>query len=42
MPDMFREMLTATDPTLLAALTPALLAHRDFVFAQHLALPMEL
>ena len=42
MPDFFRAMLTSTDPTTLAALTPALLEHRDFVFANHLVLPMEL
>ena len=29
-------------PELLAALTPALLAHRDFVFERHFRLPMEL
>lgn len=42
MPDFFRAMFTAGDQTVRAALTPALLAHRDFVFAEHLTLPMEL
>jgi glutathione S-transferase len=41
MPDMFRVMFTATDPQIRAALSPALLAHRDFVFAEHLRLPVE-
>ena len=40
MPDMFRAMFTATDPDIRAALAPALLAHRDFVFAEHLRLPV--
>ena len=42
MPDLFRAMFTSRDPTIRAALTPALLAHRDFVFAEHLTLPMVL
>ena len=42
MPDFFRAMFTSGDPTTRAALTPALLAHRDFVFQEHLKLPMEL
>jgi glutathione S-transferase len=41
MPGMFRRMFTATDPEIRAALSPALLAHRDFVFAEHLVLPVE-
>jgi hypothetical protein len=28
-------------PALEAALDPALLAHRDFVYAKHLALPLD-
>lgn len=42
MPEAFRPMFTATHPEVLAALTPALLAHRDFVFEHHLTLPMDL
>jgi glutathione S-transferase len=42
MPDFFRAMFTAVDSTVRSALTPALLAHRDRVFREHLRLPMEL
>jgi glutathione S-transferase len=41
MPDMFRAMFTATNPEVRAALSPALLAHRDFVYREHLVLPVE-
>jgi len=40
MSDGLRRMYTATDPRLLAALDPALLEHRDFVYARHLELPL--
>ncbi len=42
MPDLFRDMFTARDAAVRAACTPALLAHRDFIFAEHLKLPLEL
>ena len=35
-------VFTASDPETLAALTPELLAHRDFIYAEHLGLPREL
>lgn len=42
MPEALRPAFTAREPAVLAALSPALLAHRDYVFASHLRLPMEL
>ncbi|HEY2388608.1 MAG TPA: hypothetical protein VGK30_16755 [Candidatus Binatia bacterium] len=42
MPDAFRPMFTCSHPEVVAALTPRLLAHRDFVYEHHLRLPMEL
>lgn len=41
-PDSLRPMFTATDEATKKAFTPALRAHRDFVFREHLGLPMEL
>jgi glutathione S-transferase len=41
MPDYMRVMYTTTDPTLLAALDPSLLAHRDRVYREHLVLPLD-
>ncbi len=41
MPDYMRVMYTATDPNLLAALDPALLAHRDRIYRDHLELPLD-
>jgi len=37
-----RAMLTSPPPAVAAALDPALLAHRDFVFAKHVGLPLDL
>lgn len=41
-PDALRPMFTANDKATKAAFTPALRAHRDLVFHEHLGLPMEL
>jgi glutathione S-transferase len=41
-PERVRSMFGQTPPEILAALDPALLAHRDFVFAKHVGLPLEL
>lgn len=41
MPAPTRAMYEATDPTIEAALAPALLEHRDLVYARHLALPLD-
>lgn len=40
-PEAMRPMFVATDPQILAALDPILLAHRDRVFAAHFRSPME-
>ncbi len=40
MPDNFRAAYTATNPQILAAVSPLLLAHRDFVYQRHLELPL--
>jgi glutathione S-transferase len=42
LPAPMRAMFGKTDPEIQAALDPALLAHRDFVFAKHIGLPLEL
>ena len=42
MPASLRPMFTAQDAPTLAALSPALLAHRDAVYREHLGLPVEL
>ena len=42
LPAPVRAMLGATPPEIRAALDPALLAHRDFVFAKHVGLPLDL
>jgi glutathione S-transferase len=42
MPPAARAILTSPPPEVMAALDPALLAHRDFVFAKHVGLPLEL
>ena len=36
-----RRMYTATEPEILRALTPALLEHRDWVYREHLRLPLD-
>ena len=41
MPDAFRAGFTAREPEILAALDPALLAHRDRIFHAHFKNPME-
>lgn len=41
MPDFLRAMYTVTDPTLRAALDPALLEHRDRIYRDHLELPVD-
>jgi glutathione S-transferase len=40
MQDFMRQQYTAQDPVILASLTPALLEHRDFVYREHLELPV--
>ena len=42
MPDAMRVMYASPHPLLEAALDPILLEHRDFVYRQHLGLPVEL
>jgi glutathione S-transferase len=41
-PDALRASLTNTDPTVAAAATSRLMAHRDFIYREYLQLPMEL
>jgi glutathione S-transferase len=41
LPDGLRAMYATRDPGVRAALDPALLAHRDFVYREHLPLPMD-
>jgi glutathione S-transferase len=41
MPDAFRAGFTAREPEIVAALDPALLAHRDRIFQAHFKNPME-
>jgi hypothetical protein len=40
MPAQTRALYEMKHPALEAALDPALLAHRDFVYERHLALPL--
>jgi glutathione S-transferase len=42
LPARMRAMFANTPPEVVAALDPALIAHRDFVFAKHIGLPLEL
>lgn len=42
MPEGLREFYTARDPRVVAAIDPMLLAHRDWMYAEHLALPLDL
>ncbi len=42
LPDAMRFAFECRDPEVLAALSPALLAHRDRIYAEHLRLPVEL
>lgn len=41
MPDFLRAAYGDTGPVVAAAVSPVLLAHRDFVFAEHIGLPMD-
>jgi len=38
----FRKMYYCTDPAVMAAATPELLAHRDFVYREYLELPLDM
>jgi glutathione S-transferase len=42
MPERIRTMFTTTNPTVVAALKPILLEHRDFIFKNYLELPVDL
>lgn len=42
MPQLFRDVYTNTDPVLREATVPILMEHRDFVYREHLKLPLEL
>lgn len=42
MPDEVRKTYTNSDPTIAAAVSPELLAHRDFIYREYLVLPLEL
>jgi len=41
MADNFRAAYTATNPQILAAVSPILLAHRDYIYERHLELPLQ-
>jgi glutathione S-transferase len=41
-PDALRTFFTNTDSTVAAAVTPALMEHRDFIYREYLELPMDL
>ena len=41
-PEPLRVSFTNTNPTVTAAVTPRLLAHREFIYRTHLELPMQL
>lgn len=41
MPDWLRKSYTIADASLLAAIDPSLLEHRDRIYRDHLALPIE-
>jgi len=40
-PDAMRPIFTATEPSVIALLEAGLLDHRDFIYAEHLPLPVE-
>jgi glutathione S-transferase len=42
MPDMLRKAFESKDPETAKALDPTLLEHRDFIYREHLELPIEL
>jgi hypothetical protein len=41
-PEPLRRSFTTTDPVVTAAVTPALMEHRDFIYREYLELPMDL
>jgi len=41
MPDWLRPIYTNCDPQILAALDPALIEHRDRIYAEHIGLPLD-
>ena len=41
-PEPLRVSFTNTNPVVAAAATPRLMAHRDFIYREHLELPMQL
>jgi glutathione S-transferase len=41
MPDFMRENYAHLTPELEAALDPALIRHRDFIYARHITLPLD-
>jgi hypothetical protein len=41
-PEPLRVSFTNTNPIIAAAVTPALIAHRDFIYREYLELPMNL
>jgi len=42
MPQTYRRLYTCTDPKVMPAMTPQLLAHRDFIYHDYLELPIDL
>jgi len=42
MPEMLRNAFESKDPDTVKALDPILLEHRDFIYREHLELPIEL
>ena len=36
----FREMYTEKNPLIVAAMTPSLIEHRDFIYSEYLELPL--
>ena len=42
MPARVRAMFTTTEPTIVAAIKPILIEHRDFIFKNYLELPVDL
>jgi hypothetical protein len=41
MPPLFRSVYTNSDPVVAAAADPILLEHRDFMYKNHLRMPLE-
>jgi hypothetical protein len=41
MPDFFRQIWAPVRAAVESAIDPILIAHRDFIFAQHLTLPLD-